>query len=218
MPVPGEVTPLAAAVEPLHRPPPVIHQHDFKERCATVTHDRLDLLDLTKPAQVLGHDNITALPQVGMGHAERERPHDLAGLGEPVPPAAHQVAQLIYVEVEHTGMLVYVQLRERRFTDARRAVEMDQAWHRPEFTSAPASETVAARLAMAAQPSVRAGRMGLSAGLVKVIEETIEQRYERWRAGLHHRSREPVKAWGRIRPASSDRTDTCLRRTASRNS
>ena len=72
--------------------------------------DCLEALDLAQAAQVLGHDDVPAAVQVGAGDAQRQRPHDLAGLGEPLAPAADQDAQPVDVQVEHARMVLCPQL------------------------------------------------------------------------------------------------------------
>lgn len=67
--------------------------------------------------------------QVRAGHREGKRPHQLAGLREPVLPSADEAAEQVEVEVERTWTLVDVQLRQRRLSDAGRTVEMDEARH-----------------------------------------------------------------------------------------
>jgi hypothetical protein len=49
--------------------------------------DLPESLDLAHASQVLGHDSVPAAAQEGAGHAQRQRPHDLAGLGESLAPA-----------------------------------------------------------------------------------------------------------------------------------
>src|SRR5262249_45742789 len=139
--VPGRRTVVTTAVtavaEAFQRVLLGVHQHDLAEHGAALVRDCLEALDLAQAAQELGHDDVPAAEQVGAGPAQRRRPHDLAGLGEPLPPAPYQGAQPVDVQVEHARMVLRPHPGQHRLADARRPVEMDQARHGPESTGAP---------------------------------------------------------------------------------
>lgn len=126
---PGELGGLATTGEPLQRTLSGVHQDDLAEHRAIVMGDGFEPLDLAEPSEVLRHDDVAAGPQMGAGHAQRDRSDELTCLGETVPPAADEAAHLVDVEVERPRVVVDVHVGKRRLPDARRAVGMNETRH-----------------------------------------------------------------------------------------